>query len=167
MSECGTVERIEDHPAAVTFAIHVPRSEFDPAEEQVIVEHLDLDMRDMGDGILAFADIGGVEDSRFRGLSRATVDGTSTFRIEMTAPKAARGDADSIDTPTVEDGRTFLRYYLDNRDDMKGGMQEFVDGKRDALGEAKERGHGPLVLSAIKNGIEIGDLRKDSEDSDQ
>jgi hypothetical protein len=59
MSECGTVERIKDHPAAVTFAIHVPRAEFDPAEEQVIVEHLDLDMRDMGDGILAFADIGG------------------------------------------------------------------------------------------------------------
>ena len=59
MSECGMVERIEDHPVAVTFAIHVPRSEFDPAKEQVIVEHLDLDMCDMGDGILAFADIGG------------------------------------------------------------------------------------------------------------
>jgi hypothetical protein len=51
----------------------------------------------------------------------------------MTAPKAARGDADSIDTPTVEDGRTFLRYYLDNRDDTKEGMQEFVDAKKDAL----------------------------------
>ena len=111
MSECGMVERIEDHPVAVTFAIHVPRSEFDPAKEQVIVEHLDLDMRDMGDGILAFADIGEVEDSRFRELSRETVDGTRTFRIKMTAPKAARGDADSVDTPTVEDGRTFLRYY--------------------------------------------------------
>ena len=88
-----------------------PRAEFDPAEEQVIVEHLDLDMRDMGDGILAFADIGEVEDSRFRELSRETVDGTRTFRIKMTAPKAVRGDADSVDTPTVEDGRTFLRYY--------------------------------------------------------
>ena len=166
MSECGMVERIEDHPVAVTFAIHVPRAEFDPAEEQVIVEHLDLDMRDMRDRILAFADIGGVVDSRFRGLSRATVGGTSTFRIEMTAPKAARGAADSIDTPTVEDGRTFLRDYLDNRDDMRG-MQKFIDEKRDPFWEDKKRGHGPLAISAIKKGIEVGGLRRDSEGSDQ
>ena len=57
--------------------------------------------------------------------------------------------------------------YLDNRDDTKEGTQEFVDGKRDALREAKEKGHGPIVLGAIESGIEIGDLRKDSEDSDQ
>ena len=42
-----------------------------------------------------------------------------------------------------------------------------IDDVEERLREAKERGHGPLVISAIKNGIEIGDLRKDSEDSDQ
>jgi hypothetical protein len=90
-------------------------------------------MRDMGDGILAFADVGEVEDSRFRQLSRETVGDTNTFRIDMTAPKAARGDADSIETPTVDDGRQFLEYYLDNRDDVKEGMQDVVDAKRSAL----------------------------------
>ena len=41
-----------------------------------------------------------------------------------------------------------------------------IDDVEERLREAKERGHGPRVTSAIKNGIEIGDLRKDSEDSD-
>ena len=41
-----------------------------------------------------------------------------------------------------------------------------IDDVEERLREAKERGHGPRVISAIKNGIEIGDLRKDSEDSD-
>ena len=111
MSECGRSNGLRTIQQRSLLPFTSPRAEFDPAEEQVIVEHLDLDMRDMGDGILAFADIGEVEDSRFRELSRETVDGTRTFRIKMTAPKAARGDADSVDTPTVEDGRTFLRYY--------------------------------------------------------
>jgi hypothetical protein len=46
--------------------------------------------------------------------------------------------------------------------------QDSVEGRSDdveeRLREAKERGHGPIVLGAIESGIEIGDLRKDSED---
>ena len=50
---------------------------------------------------------------------------------------------------------------------MSTDTDESIDDVEERLREAKEKGHGPLVLGAIESGVEIGDLRKDSEDSDQ